>query len=69
VTAIKLTEAQREWLESLEARKQEATPDYAPLAKLHAIGFAASKAIGTYRRRYTITPAGREWLATHTRKT
>lgn len=65
---IKLTKAQREWLESLEACEQEATPGYAPLARLYHIGFATAKDVGLFRREYTITPAGREWLAAHTRK-
>lgn len=70
---IKLTKAQRSFLEALADpltpdHEREAHIDYAPTNALTHYRFAERRAVGMYRGRFTITPAGRAWLAAHPRR-
>lgn len=71
MTAIKLTKAQRKWLEELAECKDELTcvPTYPAHRKLVEHGFAQERIGKLFGFAFaTITPAGREWLDQHQRK-
>ena len=70
---IKLTKAQRLFLEALADpltpdHEREAHVDYSPTNALHVKGLVDRRAVSMYRGRYTITSAGRAWLAAHPRR-
>jgi hypothetical protein len=73
VSDVKLTKAQREWLERLahpvlQDHEREAHVDYAPTTFLHAKGLVDRHAVSMYRGRFLINDAGRAWLAAHPRR-
>lgn len=61
---IKLTKAQREWLEHLATEDCWASSSYQPAVRLHALGLLGRK----FGDIYSITPAGRAWLAANPRR-
>lgn len=61
---VRLTKAQREWLEQLADGPKDCHCDYKPANNLEAKHrFSTSKPYGFARRRHWITDAGKQWLA------
>ena len=66
---IKLTKAQRDWLEKIEHGALSISPLYPPHVKLVANGLIVDEPPGKFGFVYsTISSAGRAWLAEHPRK-
>ena len=66
---IKLTKAQREWLENIEQGALSISPLYPPHVKLVAKGLVIDEPPGKFGFVYsTISSAGREWLAANPRR-
>lgn len=66
---IKLTKAQREWLEKLALSPQWTPFRHAPSTIVADRYHLAREECPTNGRNYTITPAGRAWLAANPRRT